>query len=265
MNEEIKRLFFAYEIMCPWPESYPKARLIDFASRHVTLAFLGNIPFLHLQKILPEFPPPPFKIVPVGNFDDCLFLPERHPRVVAWHLKIEQEDSLSAYQNTIAKWLSGHGYLMEKRPFLAHVSIGRNPLNCKQWKKEFVPLPFMINSIHLYESKGNLIYQPIWSYPLVPAFEEKDHTADIAFLIQAESMPSLHLHAQMALAFKQPALLQYIPNIPLKDRLDDIIISLNRLISQADSELGCSLKAVSFHGGISEENGIYKWEMIVDV
>lgn len=266
MEQEEKRLFFGYGIVSPWPSDYPKADMIDSASRHLTLAFLGNTSYPELQKKLPGFPHPPFKVGPVGGFDHCLFLPERHPRVVAWHLQnYEKAEDFNGYQTAIANWLEGHGYSVDKRPFLSHVSVARRPENCKQWKKEFVPLPAMINGIHLYESTGNLNYQPIWSYPLLRAFEEKDHTADIAFLIQAESIGSLHLHAQIALAFKHPLLLKYIQNIPLEGELDGIIMSLNRLISQADCDEGCPLKAVSFHGDLVENNGIYQWEMIVDV
>lgn len=265
-QKDEKRLFFGYEVASPWPSDYPLGDVIDPASRHMTSVFLGNTSFSELQKKLADFPRPSFQVGPVGAFDECLFLPERHPRVVAWHLQnYELLEDFNSYQAEITRWLKSHGYPIDERPFLSHVSIARRPSNCKQWEKAFVPLPVMILGIHLYESTGHLNYQPIWSFPFLSAFEEKDHTADIAFQIRAESIASLHLHAQMALAFKHPLLLKYIQKIPLEGNLDNIIMSLNRLISQADSEAGCPLKAVSFHGKIAESKGIYQWEMIVDV
>lgn len=222
--------------------------------------------FQKLHENLSDFPPLPFKVSPVGFFNDCLFLPERDPRVVAWHLQNwEKVDDFNRYQQQITKWLIRHGYEVDKRPFLSHVTVARRPRNIKEWKKAFVPLPAMIEGIHLYESLGNLTYQPLWSHLFLSAFEEQEHTADIAFLVRAESMSSLHLHAQTALAFKHPALLKYMQNVPLQEELDEIIMSLNQLISLADSEEGCFLKAVSFHGEVVEDNGIYQWEMIVDV
>lgn len=266
MEKEEKRVFFGCGVVSPWPSHYPKADVIDPASRHMTLAFLGNTSYPELYRHLADFPKPSFKVGPVGFFDHCLFLPEAHPRVVAWHMQnYEKADDFNRYQREIADWLIGHGYDVDRRPFLSHVTIARRPHYIKDWKKEFVPLPAMVEGIHLYESVGNLTYQPLWSYPLLPAFEEIDHTADIAFLIRAESLSSLHLHAQIALAFKYPLLLQYNLGTSLHEELNEIIISLNQLITQADSEEGCPLKAVSFHGEVEQENGIYQWEMIVDV
>jgi RNA 2',3'-cyclic 3'-phosphodiesterase len=265
-KDEEKRVFFGCGITSPWPSHYPKADIIDSASRHLTLAFLGNIPYPQLLLNLSDFPHPPFKIGPVGFFDHALFLPEHHPRLVAWHMQYyELAEDINRYLQQIRDWLINHDYNVDERPFLSHITIARRPHNIKEWKKAFVPLPAMLEGIHLYESVGQLHYQPLWSLPLLPPFEEKEHTADVAFLVRAESMRSLHLHAQIALAFKCPLLLKYIPNIHLQDNLDNIIMSLNQLISQADSEEGCSLKAVSFHGEVMEKDGIFEWEMIADV
>lgn len=262
---EMKRLFFAFEVTAPWPSYYPKGRLLDPAFRHLTLAFLGNIDYEPLQTILPEFPPSPFKIGPTGIFNECLFLPERHPRVVAWHVHWDEEEArLNNYQKLIADWLRTHDYPIEDRPFLSHVTIARSPMNARRWQKLFTPLPMMVTGLHLYESMGSLTYKPIWSLPLIAPFIELDHTADIAFIIKGESMQQLHKHAQTALAFKHPALLKYMEGIPLQNTLDDIIISLNRLIGIADSEIGCPMKAVSFHSKLTKGE-ILEWEMIIDV
>lgn len=265
MKADQKRVFFGYEVLAPWPAEYPTGRVIEPVSRHLTLAFLGNIPYSPLRDIMNDFPTPSFRIGPVGHFDQCLFLPERHPHVVAWHVKWYEKVVFDAFQQLVAKWLISHHYSIDQRPFLSHVTIARSPFKENDWKKTFTPLPMMVKNIHLYESVGNLVYQPIWSHSILPPFEELDHTADIAFVIQAESMENLHLHAQIALAFKFPALLKYIEKMPLQSHLDDIIISLNELITQADSDIGCPFKAVSFHGDLNKENNLFKWEMIVDV
>lgn len=258
-----KRLFFAFKVVAPWPQEIPKGRVIAEEMRHLTLAFLGDVEEERVKGILQEFPLPPFKIGPVGCFDKCQFLPEAHPHVVAWHaLGLE---NLDKYHYDVAAWLRRHQFSIEKRSFLPHVTIARSPFDKKEWKKAFKPLPLKIDGLHLYESMGHLIYVPLWSYPFFSPFTEIEHTADVAFLIRAETKEDIHRHAKMALAFKYPLLLDYIKEGPLEQDLNSIIMSLNEIITRADSEGGCPLKAVSFHGNLMEEKGIYSWEMIVDV
>ena len=50
------------------------------------------------------------------------------------------------------------------------------------------------------------------------------------------------------------------------ETLDDVVIALNERIARMDSEVGCPLKAVSFHGEIEVLSpSLLQWEMIVDV
>ncbi|MFA6915080.1 MAG: hypothetical protein WC222_01670 [Parachlamydiales bacterium] len=262
---KLRRLFFGCEVLAPWPLEYFTGRFILPASRHLTLAFLGNVDFEALEKVLGGIPSLPFKVGPVGFFDKCLMLPPKDPRVVAWHARWLEEQKIGEYQKCLADWLRSEGYSIDQREFLPHVSIARSPLDPVEWQKKFIPLPFIVSQIHLYESVGNLVYTPIRTYPITAPFTEIDHTADVAFLVRAETLEQLHLHAYVALAFMFPEFLRYNNTLQLKTELEDIVIALNRLVTLADSDGGCPLKAVSFHGDIKLEKGIYTWEMIVDV
>lgn len=264
---EKKRVFFAFEIDAPWPGELPKGRLLDSTHCHMTLAFLGDTDWEALKKELKQFPAPPFKVGFAGYFDKCLLLPTKHPHVVAWHVNFFEDTwVISSYQNALLAWLSNLKlHPNEKHSFLPHVTLCRQPFNPRQWEKSFKPLPVMLKSLHLYESLGGLRYQPIWTYPLKPPFEEIEHTADIAFHIYGESLDQLFSHAFAALSFKCNALLNFFPNERKIGSIDDIVILLNELVAHADAQVGCSFKAISFHGELDQEDTLLKWEMIVDV
>lgn len=264
---ENKRLFFGCEVHAPWPERMPDGRILEASQRHLTMAFLGNVPFPKMRSLLDSIPVPSFKVGLVGQFDRCLFLPKRSPRVVAWHANWVAGEPLVAFQRELMQWLQMQGYQVDtSREFLSHVTICRAPFVPHQWKEAFAPLPCLLNHLHLYESVGNLRYESLWQYSLVPAFEEMEHTADIAFRIRGENMQQLYLNAQYALAFHYPAFLPYLCQPPPADSLDQIIMGLNALVSKVDAEIGCPFKAVSFHGTIQQEmDHILLWEMVVDV
>ncbi|MBA3721981.1 MAG: hypothetical protein H0W88_06235 [Parachlamydiaceae bacterium] len=268
MKEEIKRVFFALEVVSPWPEEYPKGRILDIACRHLTLAFLGNIPFQKLKGALNSFPLVPPKIGLVGQFEKCLFLPERHPNVAAWKVNWWDDDqNLNNFQKMLAQWIRSLNFDISLRDdFLPHVTICRSPHIFKEWKDSFSPLPMMTKDLHLYESLGNSQYKPIWSLSIKSPFREIEHVADIAFRINGEDLTQIQNHAIAALAFKSPMLLNYLPEMATPTSLDDIIIFLNELITNADKEMGCPFKAASFHGNLIEEIDLtLSWEMIVDV
>lgn len=263
--EQEKRLFFGLEISCPWPDHYPDGRMIAEGDRHATLAFLGNHPLNKILTLSEEMPKPPFPLGPVGKFDKCLFIPkESHPRVAAWHfILMEKRDEIEKYQKSLQDFLNGKGFDL-KGDFLPHVTLARKPFDKKEWKEAFVPLPFFIKALHLYESVGNLRYERRYTHALEDPFEEIAHVADIAYLVKAKTMLQLHLHAKIALAFKFPPLLSYFSE-NVEDSLDRIVEDLNELVRKADSEIGCAFKAVSYGGEIKEEEGFLTWEMIVDV
>src|SRR5262245_12710617 len=98
MEENTKRVFFGVEVEAPWPERLPPGRFLDEKHRHLTLAFLGDIPFAKLEALLPEVPRPTFHVGPVGHFDALELLPHRHPGVVAWHVLWHRNNALELFQ-----------------------------------------------------------------------------------------------------------------------------------------------------------------------
>jgi 2'-5' RNA ligase len=255
------RLFFGFELSCPWPEQYPRGRLLAEEHRHVTVAFLGNVKEAPLLESLPQLPLPSFSTAPVGIFDTLLFLPEENPRVVSWHVQwLLHEQEIVVYRNALLDFLQRLHYSIDRRPFLSHLTVARAPFDQEKWKEAFTPLPCFVKALHLYETTGSLQYTSLFSMPLHPPFEEFDHTADIAFTIYGSSYTQLYLHAALALSFKFPPLLFYFQQEHLKNLLD-VVRSLNHLIARADAEQGCPFKAVSHHGEFRD----HKWEMIVDV
>lgn len=261
-----QRLFFALQVEAPWPQELPAGRILEEGVRHVTLAFLGNGKFDNLHSQLSTIPLPPFKIGPAAIADALTFLPPHSPRVVAASVQwMDGFNTIIEWQKHIGQWLLTLGYPSDQRPFFPHITLARSPFDPHAWIQAFHPLPFFAKALHLYESLGNLHYHPLWSHPFLPPFEELDHTADIAFLIRGANLKELHLNAQIALSFKHPSLTRYFAK-ELSDTLDEIIIDLNRMIGQSDSEEGSPFKAVSFHGKVYQTSEqILTWEMIVDV
>lgn len=267
MKEEMKRLFFGVEVHAPWPPKLPLGRMLDASHRHITLAFLGNIPLHPLQDILSTIPIPTDSIGLAGEFDICLLLPPHRPNVVAWHAKWREESPwIVTFQHNLSVWLSAHHYSMDKREWMPHTTLCRKPFDPHAWKKTFTSLPFYLQSIHLYESIGNLTYIPIWSYPVLAPFEEIDHTADMAFIVRGKTFQQLYHNAFTALAFRFPSFLNYFAEKLSIQTIDDVIIGLNQIIGEADAAMGCPFKAVSFHGeAVALQNETLQWEMIVDV
>lgn len=268
MEKSKKRLFFGFEVFSPWLASYPRGRLIQENERHMTVAFLGEVDFEKLMSLIPSLPLPLFKVGGTGYFDKIIFLPKRHPHVVAWHFSLLNPDlDLSEYVQGLSQFLEKEGLMKNQgRDFLPHVTIARDPFQFDLWRKNFEKLPLFFKNLHLYESLGHSHYQPLWSYPLLSPFEELDHTADIGFRIRGKTYFELFLNAVTALAFKNVEVLKYKKDDVQLQSIDDIIIELNHIISRMDMESGSPFKAVSFHGDLNQEkDGTLLWEMIVDV
>lgn len=262
-----KRLFFGFQIEAPWPHPLPQGRILPENSRHLTLAFLGNQNYEMVREQLASLPLPPFKIGKTAFFDKCLFLPERHPNVVAWRgIWLQDTERMNSYYELFINWLANvHIHVDSKDFWLCHTTIARQPFNQEEWLQTFHPLPFTITHLHLYESLPELNYTPLWSHPLIAPFDEFEHTADIAYNIRGETFEELFYNAFSALSWRFPALLSFLPVNAIFQSLDDVIISLNESIGHADTEIGCPYKAISFHDELKQKSGFLEWEMIVDV
>lgn len=261
-------LFFGLEATSPWPSSLPRGKLILEQHRHATLAFLGAVDWEKLAEVLDSIPSHPFRAGLAGAFDKNLFLPKRHPNVTCWHVDFfDALEPLEKYQKSLNHWLKASGFSPDHREqnWLPHVTLARQPFDLESWKKHFAPLPVLFKFMHLYQSIGNSEYNKLWSLQLPLPWNEIEHTADIAFQIRGETLQQVYRHALLALAFKFPPLLLYLPTSSELFTLDDIVILLNEAIALADQKVGCPLKAVSFHGEIEKLNDILCWEMIVDV
>lgn len=269
---EKKRLFFALEAVAPWSPCEPSGRSLMPFERHMTLAFLGDTAWKPIEELLALTPSSPLSIAPTGYCDSCLILPHAsHPRLVAWHVAGKEIAAISLWQKTLSQFLSSHGIAVESRhSFMPHITLCRAPCDVAEWKKSFSPLPIHFPALHLYQSCGALRYSPLWSQPLLNAFEQLDHTADIAFTVRGDTLESLTRHALTALAFSFPELLAYAPEIVAINSLNDVIAFLNEVVSNADIAIGAPFKAVSQHGKLlrkktSNNSRYWQWEMIVDV
>lgn len=263
---ENKRLFFGFEVVSPWPEALPSGRAILESDRHLTVAFLGDSNLPEVIDRLATFPPLPFQIGLCGIFDRPIFLPHRSPNVAAWNIRwLENEELFLRFQKDLVGWLQENGLHPREQAgkFLSHVTIARKPFVIHEWKKDFETRPLFIRNLHLCESLGSSRYKVCWSYPILAPFEEKEHTADIAFTVRGTSFQDLSLHAQLALSFYFSPLTDYFSFEEVRS-LDEIVQLLNAMIGKVDQEIGSPFKAVSYHGTIVKTE-VMEWEMIVDV
>lgn len=263
----MKRLFVALRIEAPWPEELPRGRVIAPDVRHLTLSFLGQQEEERILSLMPGMPPYPLPLGAAGHFDKCLFLPHGHPRVVSWRLDLgDQEKPLSDYAHAVQEFFRSQGIEVEHRnTWLPHATIAREPFFSEDWEKSFTPLPFAITGCTLFESQGNLHYEPLWQMLFVHPFEKLPHTADIGFLVRGQTYEQLYRNARIALAFEYPPMLAYKANGPAPQSVEDVVRALNQLVTAMDVATGSPFKAVSYHGQAKQMGTYMEWEMIVDV
>lgn len=264
---EDKRIFFALDLTSKWDETEPPGRYIDKKLRHITLLFIGNISEEKLASLIQNIPSPSFNIAPSGILDKVLALPYNHPNVIAYRAHFLHDlEEIKIYKNVLSSYLESLGIFLEKgRSFLPHVTLCRKPFEINPWKKNFQKLPFYIPRIVLYESLENSKYRPLWFQEFILPFSEIEHTADIAFHIRGKDFYELYVNGFLALCFKSSQISRYFLENENIQNIDDVIISLNKIISNEDTEIGSLFKAVSFQSNVSNLEKYLQWEMIVDV
>lgn len=205
-----KRVFFGFNIITKWPKVLPKGRLLQEHERHMTVAFLGNIDYSLLEKVLMDIPKPTSPIGFSGTFNKIKFLPEKHPNVVAWHGDLGQDlEWVQDYSKVLVDWLISRGFDVRRHEeFLPHVTVARKPFMYGEWRQQFTKRIFVTSALNLYESVGGLRYVPIWSHALLPAFEQMGENN---FLVRGAVEDKLVQHAAHALAY-------YDGSIHLKSR-----------------------------------------------
>jgi 2'-5' RNA ligase len=261
---ETKRFFFAMEIEAPWPGEFPKGRLLGVPARHLTLAFLGDVNHSALLEIIGKTPLPPLKTGFVGHFNKTVFLPFKHPRVVAWHADLlNKKQILTEYQKQFCDWLKSSGFEPAGygRPWLPHVTLCRSRFDFDGWKKAFRPLPFIATKLVLYESKGSLQFEPKWSYELTLPIEKLADSVNTAYVLRGEDMESILLHARVALGFHDETFYHKIVSNQTLNNQTDL---LNYLEKELHKIPGGDLVELKFEGGIiKRKDSLLECKMIV--
>ncbi|NGX34607.1 MAG: RNA 2',3'-cyclic phosphodiesterase [Candidatus Anoxychlamydiales bacterium] len=269
MKKDTKRVFFGFEVFSNWLQTPDEKKVISENNRHITLLFLGENKILDIEFFLNNIPLLDLKTAPVGFFDEILFLPKNHPRLIAYKANfMDKEKRIQKFQKNIFDFFKNKNFEIKqnKDNFLPHITVCRNEFNIDEWKKSFEPFAFYVKSFNLFESLGNSEYKNLWKKEFIKPFEEIPHTADIAFEIKGETFLDLLHSAFIALSFKENKFLKYYKELKNVISIDDVIINLNELVTKAEIDgIHMPFKAISFHSDIKREDNILSWEMIVDV
>lgn len=240
----MRRLFFAFEVTTPANLKLPPGRLLAEKERHITLAFLGEVDYNLLQLHLDRLPKPDFTDGFVGEFTEVAFFPPSHPRAVVWKAIFHRKErAIRAFQQKLTDWLRVIGFppTDPDREWVPHVTLCRAPFDSHKWSENFEPRPFMITKFHLYESIGDLRYHPLWTYTLLPPFEEQE---DDVIKIRGHNPLELVDHAQVALALRFPVIWEFIKQTSPSPGTLEAIQCLNSSISSANAKYGLNLKSV---------------------
>ncbi|QVL57301.1 MAG: hypothetical protein KFB93_07945 [Simkaniaceae bacterium] len=258
-NPDEKRLLFGFEVHAPWPEALPDIKTLKAKNRHLTLLFFGDTSYKKIHEHIRYMTKPSFRVGPVAISDSCLCLPNRSPDIITWHVESFGDDPIDEYQRVIHDYFLEKGYDLERKKFIKHITLGKSIALKKQIKKAFSPLPLYFTNLHLYESLHGDRYEPIWTYDLLPPFEEKEEGH---FILYGESFQQVFLNAQIALAFKFPALVPFLdPNYKVRN-LHDGGIRLTTIINQAFREAKVPIEKATFPDSGQEEKGLLTWDLI---
>lgn len=115
-----------YEAAEPLRAAEPPVRWVDPAQLHLTLQFLGEVEAARaeawsaaLEEVAARHAPFGLPLGGVGGFPSL-----RSPRVI-WLGVPEPPEALAALQSAVVEASAGLGVEPEKRPFHAHVTLGR--------------------------------------------------------------------------------------------------------------------------------------------
>lgn len=140
---------------------------------HLTCHFFGTISSQKLDLIRQIIPPciSNFEPFPLSIVDCELFPSAKHPRVLA--AIPAASTSLLALINRLNQTLEKNNFVVEKRPFRAHLSLGRVkshkllytiPPHCRD-----LGMTFEVGELTLYKSISNPdgpIYEPLAVFPM---------------------------------------------------------------------------------------------------
>ena len=167
MSEETLRLFVALELsadvrgeLARWARSVETSvrglRVVDEASLHVTLCFLGSRPAGEVDQIaaacmvLPECGPARLRT------GEGIWLPRRRPRVLAVELQ-DESGRLAGIQARLSDVLCAGGwYEPQERAFTPHVTVARVRRDARVRHAELPDVPelsFEGTRVVLYESQ----------------------------------------------------------------------------------------------------------------
>jgi 2'-5' RNA ligase len=140
---------------------------------HVTLHFLGNIEANKKDLFLPEVEKilnhaPTFALKPLK----LITLSKRHPRLIA--ISLELSKPLANLYNDIKEPLLHSGIVLENRPYLPHITLGRTkdskPLLPRDLESIDIHLPELkVEGVSLFKSTlGNgSVYEILRQFPLI--------------------------------------------------------------------------------------------------
>lgn len=242
-KEDKTRLFFGFEVQTTPKIQLPPAKIIGEKHRHITFSFLGEVDLDPLLIHLERFPAPDFARGIVGELTEVLFLPPQHPKAVAWKAAFfHKERKVRSFHQQFEDWLRVLGFTPTdpEREWLPHVTFGRAPFDENKWRENFEPHPFVATRFHLYESLGNSIYEPRWTYALVPPFVIEGDT----ILLRGSSLAELLLHAQVALSILYPPLWNYYHEASSLRHSLNMMTHLNKSISAARAKYSIDLHSI---------------------
>lgn len=260
-QKDKKGLLFGFEAHAPWPEMLPDEKTLKAKHRHLTLLYFGDASYKKLHDEIRYMPKPLFRVGPVAISDSCLSLPNRSPDIITWHVDAFGNDPINDYQHELVEYFGEHGYDFDKKKYIKHITLGKSAALKKEIKKNFKPLPLYCSNLHLYESLKGDQYEPIWTYDLLPPFEEQK---DGQFILYGESFQQVFLNAQIALAFKFPELVPFLDASYQVRNLHDGGIRLTTLINTAYRAIKIPIESATFPENGKQEKGLLSWPLQVE-